>query len=180
MKRLFKFRYPKITILIILIILAYFIFSIQSVQKYWINPGNLSNLGVFLTGFLFSFGFTTPFAIGAFLFMNPPNILLVAIIGGLGAMSADLAIFKIIKISFMDEFKLLEKAKPFKKIHSVPLNKKIKHYLMYAFAGLIIASPLPDELGISMLAGLGHVKAVPVAIISFIFNTIGILIFLLI
>jgi len=180
MIRLFKIRYPKITLLIICIILAYFIFSLQSVQQLFRNFGTTSYLGVFFAGFLFSFGFTTPFAIGAFLIMNPASILLAAIVGGIGAMLADLTIFGIIKISFMDEFRMMAKKKTFKKIHLIPLNKKIKHYLIYAFAGIVIASPLPDELGISMLAGLGHVKVFPIALISFIFNTLGILIFLLI
>jgi uncharacterized membrane protein YdjX (TVP38/TMEM64 family) len=49
---------------------------------------------------------------------------------------------------------------------------------MYAFAGILIASPLPDEAGVIMLAGLTKIKTWALAIISIILNTIGILIML--
>lgn len=136
--------------------------------------------GIATAGFLFSFGFTTPFAIGAFVTMNPQNIFLSAIIGGFFAMLADLTIFGIIRLSFMDEFRKLGRTKTMKTISSFEpsFNKKVKHYLLYAFAGIVIASPLPDELGVSMLAGLGNVKPLPLALIGFTFNTIGIFIML--
>ena len=51
---------------------------------------------------------------------------------------------------------------------------------MYAVAGLIIASPLPDEAGIILLAGLTKIKASILAPISLAMNTLGILILLLI
>jgi uncharacterized membrane protein YdjX (TVP38/TMEM64 family) len=51
---------------------------------------------------------------------------------------------------------------------------------MYAIAGLIISSPLPDELGVSMLAGLTTINAKKLSIISFIMNSLGILIMLMI
>ncbi len=182
MIRLFKPRYPKITLLLIAIILAYWIFSIEAVQAFMSGLGATGYLGVFIAGLLFSFGFTTPFAIGAFVVINPTNSILYALIGGLGAMISDIAIFKIIKVSFMDEFLALTRTKAALRMsYMAPtLNKKIKHYMLYAFAGIIIASPLPDELGVTMLAGLSHIKPLPLAFISLVFNTIGIYILLLI
>lgn len=182
MIRLFKPKYPKISILIGCVILAYYIFSLAPVKTFVSTLGFAGYLGVFIAGLLFSFGFTTPFAIGALVVMNPTNPLLYAIIGGLGAMISDLTIFKIVKVSFLNEFKALMKTKTAIRLSYVSptFNKKVKHYLLYAFAGIIIASPLPDELGVTMLAGLSHIKAFPLAVISFIFNTLGILLMLLI
>ena len=183
MKRLFKFRYPKITILIISIILAYVIFKNPNVSSFIQNLGNLSYLGIFIAGITFAFGFTTPFAVGFFLTLNPQSIILAGIIGGAGALIADLIIFKFIKISFIDEFKQLEKTKALKEVAWL-IEKKLKHklkvYLMYAIAGIIIASPLPDETGIIMLAGLTKIKMHNLAILSFLFNTLGIIIILFI
>jgi hypothetical protein len=183
MKRLFKFKYPKILSLIIIVFFTYILFQNSSVNSFVSNLGALSYLGVFIAGILFSFGFTTPIAIGFFITLNPSNLFLVGVIGGLGALISDLFIYKIIKLSFMDEFRELEKAVLFKEGYYL-INKtirgKIKLYLTYAFAGIIIASPLPDEIGVGMLAGLTKIKPNILAIISFIFNTIGILIILLI
>lgn len=183
MRRLFSFHYPKIAILLVMIILAYLIFSNQNVQSYISSLNSLNYLGMFLAGILFSSGFTTPIAVGYFVVANPSNIWLTAILGGFGACLADLLIFKLIRFSFMDEFRRLEKTKPIKETSFLIenfLGHQIKVYLMYAFAGLLFASPLPDEAAIIMLAGLTHVKTKPLILISFTFNTLGILIMLLI
>ena len=181
MRQLFNFRYPKITLLIVVGIIAYFIFSNSYVANYVSNLGSLSYLGIFIAGMLFTFGFTTPIAIGFFVTINPSNIFLSAVLGGLGALLSDLLIFKLIRFSFMDEFERLENTHPAKKLNALirkEFGKKIRNYLLYVFSGIIIASPLPDEVGITMLAGLSHIKTSTLAIISFIFNTIGIFIML--
>ena len=179
MKKLFKFKYPKLTILAICIVAAYFIFSLEPTQEFMTLLGT-KYFGVAIAGFLFSFGFTTPFAIGAFVTMNPSNIFLSAIVGGFFAMLADLTIFGIVRMSFMNEFRKLGRTKTARTLSSFnpTFSKKIKHYLLYAFAGIVIASPLPDELGVSMLAWLGRIKPLPLAIITFVANTIGIFVML--
>jgi hypothetical protein len=182
MKRLFKFKYPKIALWIIFIIAAYFIFSNSSIQNFFNSNQNNGFLYVLIFGALFTFGFTTPFAIGFFITYNPSNIFLAAIIGGLGAVVFDLTIFKFIKFTFMSEFKRLKKEKEIVRLSNlihIKLSDKIKIYLTYVFAGIIIASPLPDEIGVSMLAGLTKIKTLPLAILSFIFNSLGILVMML-
>ena len=90
-------------------------------------------------------------------------------------------IFHFIRFSFMDEFLRLERTKTFKGIAYLfdeVFHKKARMYLLYAFAGIVIASPLPDEMGVMMLAGLTKIKAGKLAIISFILNSLGILILL--
>ena len=104
MKKLFKFKYPKIMILIVTIVLSYFIFRNPLISSYLSHLGNLGYLGFFIGGILFAFGFTAPFSVGLFILLNPSNIWIAGIIGGLGALISDLLIFKFIKISFEDEF----------------------------------------------------------------------------
>jgi hypothetical protein len=183
MNRLFKFRYWKLTLLLIFSVLSYFIFSNSNVQDTVNHLNSLSYLGIFIAGLLFSFGFTTPFAIGFFFTIRPESILLAALVGGCGALISDLLIFKLIRFSFMDEFYRLEKTKIMSKvIHEFhhDFNKKIRVYLLYIFAGIIISSPLPDELGVSMLAGLTKISTPTLAIISLVMNTLGIMIMLFI
>src|SRR3989338_7761371 len=179
MKKLFKFKYPKLAILGICIVMAYFVFSMNPVKEF-MNSAGENYFGVAIAGFLFSFGFTTPFAIGAFVTMNPQNIFLSAIIGVFFAMLAVLTIFSVIKMSFMEEFKKLGKTKTMKNLISLEpsMSEKMKHYLFYIFAGIIIASPLPDEIGVTMLAGFGRIKIIPLAFLGFACNSVGILIML--
>jgi hypothetical protein len=173
-KRIFSFKYPKLFLLIALIIIAYFIFSRPFITEFMELFNNLGHLGVFISGILTALGFTTPFGIGLLININPESILIAALIAGLGATIADLFIFKTIKFSFMDEFRRLEKTKAIKEIEKIVNNNKhvlIRHYLLYIFAGLVLATPLPDELGVSMLAGLTTIKPLALAIISFILHT---------
>jgi len=183
MKRLFKYPYPKLTLLVVFSILSYFIFSDSNVSDFVSHLGEMRYIGIFIAGILFSFGFTTPFAIGFFVIANPDNLLLAAALGGFGAFLSDIFIFKVIKTSFMDEFKKLEKTKPLKGLIDLAdkdLSMRFRHYLLYVVAGIVIASPLPDELGVSMLVGLSHIKPFSFALISFIMNSLGILVMLLI
>ena len=182
MRRLFKFRYPKITLLILLSIISYFIFSNATVERVIEGLNGLSYVGIFIAGMFFSFGFSTPFSVGFFIVAAPENIFYAAAIGGFGAFLSDMLIFKLIRFSFMNEFKRLEKTALFVELHQLMhsrLLSKIRVYLLFAFAGIVIASPLPDEVGVSMLAGLTHIKMWALGLISFVMNFIGILIMLL-
>ena len=182
-KRLFNFKYPKTLLFVISIALAYWLFSKPFVAEFMSQLNSLTYLGVLIAGLFFSFGFTAPFAIGFFITAQPDSLLLAALVGALGALISDIFIFKIIRISFIKEFRNLEKTYPIKKMidlidYSIP--HKIRVYLLYAFAGIIIASPLPDEIGVTMLAGLTTIRQNVLAIISFSCNFIGIFIMLLI
>lgn len=166
-----------------MIILAYFIFSNDKFASFVSYLDGFGYLSSFIFGILFSFGFTTPFSVGYFVTSHSHNILLSAVIGSIGATLADLLIFRIIKVSFMDEFKRLEKTEPLRKLTVLAekdLSVKVRHYLIYIVAGIIISSPLPDELGVSMLAGLSHIRTYRLAVVSFIAKLIGILVILLI
>ncbi len=178
---IYNFKYPKLAGLVVAIIAAYFLFSDPKVGAFMSQLGSWGLIGVFIAGLFFTFGFTTPFAIGFFLTLNPESIWLAGILGGFGALLGDLIIFKFARFSFMDEFKRLEHTKLIRSVSDLidkTFGHKIKVYLLYTFAGIIIASPLPDEAGVIMLAGLTKIKTSVLALISFTFNTIGILIVL--
>lgn len=176
-KKIFSFKYPKLFLLLILIIVAYYIFSRPFISDRLKFFNDLGHFSVFISGALTALGFTAPFGIGLLSKINTENILLAALIGGLGATIMDLFIFKTIKLSFMDEFKKLEKTKVIHEIEKIVKKNRhvlIVHYLLYIFAGIVIATPLPDELGVSMLAGLTTIKPVKLAIIGFFVHTMAI------
>jgi hypothetical protein len=77
----------------------------------------------------------------------------------------------------MDEFRRLEKTliiREIEKEERLLLKPRHRRLLLYIISAVIIASPLPNELGVSMLAGLTKIKAYQLAIISFILGTLGI------
>ena len=180
--KLFAYKYPKMLIFVLCVILAYQLFQNNTFSNILTNLGYMNYLGAFIGGILFSFGFTAPFATVILLKLVPDNIFIAALIGGCGATISNLLIFKFIKISFESEFKRLKKEKPFLFIRQLEsrFNPKIIHYLTFAFAGILFASPLPDEAAVMILASISKINIKALAVISFIFTSLGILILLLI
>lgn len=175
-KKIFRFKYPKLIIFLLCILSAYILFNNKNLN-YLIPFTEKRYLSAFIGGILVAFGFTAPFGVGFLISSSPQNIFIRALIAGIGATISDLIIFKFMKFSFIDEFKKLEKTKTIKEIEKIVKENKyilIKHYLLYVFAGIIIASPLPDEIGVSMLAGLTTIKPLKLSIISFILHTTAI------
>ena len=176
-RRLFYFKYPKLFLFLIFIFASYYIFSRPEIYDLMHKLNSFSYVGVFIAGLLLAFGFSAPFGLGFLLVANPNNIFLASLIGGAGAAVGDLVIFKMIKFSFMNEFAKLKKAKIVRKIKEIIHSNHyslIKHYLLYVFAGIIMASLVPDEIGVSMLAGLTVIKASKLAVIGFALHTIAI------
>lgn len=169
-KRIFGFKYPKLLFLCFTIFISYFLFSGSYLDSIVNFLSSLDYLGVFLAGIILAFGFTAAFGVGFFVLLEPQNILLASLAGGLGGLFADIVIFKVIRFSFQDEFDDLRKSKTISKIKRIVSRNKhvlFKHYFLYVFTGIVIATPLPDEIGVSMLAGLTTIKPYAIAIISF-------------
>jgi uncharacterized membrane protein YdjX (TVP38/TMEM64 family) len=166
-------KYSKIAVFIAAIILAYIIFSNSSIGNFISNLGGLGYAGAFIAGIFYTLGFTSPFSAGFFIDLNPANIWVMGILGGIGALIGDMLIFGFARMYFKDEFKKLGKEKIFKK-----LKIRLSNSIIYIVAAILIASPLPDEAGITLIAGLTKIRANIFAILGFILNTIGILILL--
>jgi hypothetical protein len=113
--------------------------------------------------------------------LNPENILLCALLGGLGALLTDLLIFRFVRISFEKEFEEMERTKfamHFNRVVDRALGHEIKAYIMYSLIGLFIVSPLPDEVGVVLLAGLTKVNQKIFGVMSLVLHFLGILILL--
>lgn len=174
-----RYKYPKLTALASVIILAYIVFKqVDVVGNLFSGMGGLNSLGVFISGMLYSFGLTSPFSTGFFLTLHTNHIIATGIIGGIGAMISGLCVFKFIRFSFKGELMLLKEEKLFKKIRELTdkiIPRKIKRFLVIILGLILIASPLPDETGLMILAGATNIKSRFMAVISFILNTIGII-----
>lgn len=172
------FKFPKLVGMLICIILAYVLFHTFAFQNFATNLGSSIYLGIFLAGMLFSFGFTAPFAVAFFVSIVPyTNFADAVLIGGFGALIADLIIFEVIRFSLMDEFQRIRGYhlfRTFDKVYERSIPFRLRTYITVVLAGIIIASPLPDEIGVTMLAGFREIKRSTFAIISFLLNSVAI------
>lgn len=136
-------------------------------------------VSIFVAGFLFTYGFTTPFAIGFFAALAPTvNILPAALLAAVGSLLADLLIFRFIRSSFADELEKFRVSYLFQKISGLfheHMSDAVKKYVLWTFAGLILASPLPDEVGVSLISGTTKLNQTVFGVIAFSCNFVGIL-----
>lgn len=177
LRQLFNFKHHKIAILLVGVIIAYQVFNIPTIQNFFSSLGSFGYLSVFLGGMLYALGFTIPIGVALLLTIPVENIVFASLIGGLGGLVADMLIFKYIHHSFKHEFQEIEHIKIIEETEQIidsNISAKIRNYLLFIFAGFIIASPLPDEFGVTLLAGFTSIKPKTLAILSFVFHTIGI------
>ena len=176
MKRKGKYekKYPKMVTLILTLFLAYIIFHERNNLAFLSTLNDLGTGGVFIAGLLFSYGFTSGPATAIFLTLGKQhNTIITALIGGAGALIADITIYTLIRTTMVDEIERIEREPIFKKVKSI-LPRTIRRYILPILGGFIIASPLPDEMGIALLASIKKINPVLFTIISYTFITIGI------
>ncbi len=175
-----KIKYPKFLLLVLTFVAAYILFSGRSFLPFHNFLLSLGYFGTFLAGIFFVYGFTAAPATAILLILaKSQDIVLAGLIAGVGALLGDLIIFKLIRHSFADELEKLRKERVVSYFDS-KAPASLKRYLMPIFAGFIIASPLPDEIGVSLLAASKTISMRTFSIIAYLFNTVGIIIILII
>jgi len=133
----------------------------------------LRYLGAILSGILFTSTFTV--ATGGLLLINLSNTLnplALILFGAMGAVIADVLIFHFVKDNISAEVTPI-----YEKFLAHHHLKKILHTRYFSWTlpvlgALIIASPLPDELGVSLM-GISAMTVGKFAFVSFFSHTIG-------
>lgn len=177
-------KYPKLLLLTACFVLAY-ILSHDGYFAFLDHINGYGYLSVFLAGLLFSFGFTSPFAIAMFVELAPQvQPVGAAVVAGAGALLMDLTIFEAVRFSTLhDELHRLGGTRLLRWMHSLlhheELSERIRATLLWSLAGFIIASPLPDEIGVTLVSGVTNVEGRSFALLCFLFNALGVFLILL-
>lgn len=132
-------------------------------------------LGALVAGFFFTSAFTTSPSIVALGQISAANSLwLTALVGACGAVLGDFVLFRFFRDEIVQDLEYLAKVTHANRLAHI-FHLKLFRWVMPFVGALIIASPLPDELGLALL-GLSHVSTKKFFPITFIFNFIGIVI----
>lgn len=132
-------------------------------------------VGSLLAGIFFVSIFTAaPAGVVLFEIAAANSIWEVALFGGIGALIGDLLIFRFIKDSLSEDMHwLIHKTKQERMVSIFRL--KLFRWLVPFIGAVIVASPLPDEVGLAMM-GLSKMKTKVFIPISFTLNFLGILV----
>ena len=177
-------KYPKLVLLCVMVFLAYGLFRDDGIQSYLHSLGDTGYLVAFIGGGLFAFGFGAPFGVAVLAIMaDELDIFLAALAGGAGALVSNFLTFKLVRLTFKDEVVRFKGSTAYSLFNAMLKRRvptKVAFYMILSLAGLAIASPLPDEFGVALLAGLTSVNEKVFVVVSFALNSVGVFIVLLI
>ena len=97
----------------------------------------------------------------------------IGFIAGLGAVVGDMIIFHFIKDTLSREIEDIYNTFDQKKYVQKLFHTKYFNWMLPVIGAVLIASPFPDELGVSMI-GLSKMSTFKFIILSFILNSLGI------
>jgi hypothetical protein len=162
-----EWNHYKTILIIIIAALTLESYITGSLQSFLLILGDYEYLGAFMAGFFYTYGATTPFAIAVFFVLAENlNPFALAFAGGLGSIFSEYLIYMFARNQAECIIRKTKIAPLFKNRYIVKFSPLI--------AGLIIASPLPDEFAAAFM-GIEKYDLKKFIILTFVFNMIGIL-----
>lgn len=166
-------RYKNLTLTAVGILMGLVLSQSQVFQQTILHLGSLGFVGAFLAGALFVTTFTV--ATGAVMlsiFAQQYNPLTLGVIAGAGALVSDIVIFRFIKDSLAGELAPLYNHFGGRHLTHL-LHTKYFRWTLPVVGAVIMASPLPDELGVSLM-GLSKMSTAKFLVVSYLLNSAGI------
>lgn len=173
------YRYKNLTFLLLSTIAAVFLLKNDAFHAFLLNLGNFTFIGAFVAGFFWVSTFSIfPASIVLFILTDTLPIWIVALTAGLGAVVGDVIILHVIRdTDITSEIMTIFKKFGGRKLTHI-LHSKHFRWTWPLIGALIIVSPFPDELGVSLM-GLSKIKTPYFLLISYLLNMLGILLLLL-
>ncbi len=170
-----NWKYKNTTFLILSLIVFFYFADSPTVKNFINDLGSLGYIGALITGIFFVSTFTVaPAAVVLFNLADHLNPFEVAILAGLGSVVGDYIIFRFVKDRIFEELRPL-----FARLNDTRISELLHTpyfaWLLPVIGATIIASPLPDELGVGIL-GISKMKTWQFLILSFFLNAAGIFI----
>ncbi len=138
-------------------------------------PGNGVPLASLIAGLFFTSFFTTaPAIVMLGQLAQESNPFLVAVLGAFGAVAGDYVLFWFVRHRIAHDASVLMKGPRWKWFLHV-LHRRYFRRVLPVIGALVIASPLPDELGLALL-GISSIKTRAFFLVSYFMNALGILI----
>lgn len=161
-------------LLVLGILFAFVMSKNETFHEFLLHLGGLGYISAFIGGLLYTSIFTIPTGALIILILAeqfPP--LPIAITAGLGGVLGDFTIFHLIRDTLSQDIKIIYKMYGGRHISHV-LHTKYFRWTLPVIGAAIIASPLPDELGIGLMT-ISTMSKAKFILLTFVLNTIGVL-----
>ncbi len=161
-------------VILLSIVAAIFISKVGLVSHLPGILGAYGYVGVFVAGVGFTSVFTTAPSLAILsAFATEFNPIVVAILGASGATIGDYLIFRFVRDRIHEDIKYLAKKTHINRYKAI-FDTKLFHFFTPFIGALIISSPFPDEIGLTIL-GLSKIQTNIFLPLLFVLNTAGIL-----
>lgn len=173
-KRWRRYHYKNLTNFGISILIGLVLLKTLFFREFIFHLGNLGYIGAFFGGMLFVSTFTVSIGTALLLLLAESlHPIEIGIIAGIGAVVGDLVIFQYIRSKgLIDEIKHFFEFFGSDKLRHL-IHTKYFSWTLPVLGAIIIASPLPDEMGVGLM-GISKLKTSQFILLSFVLNAIGI------
>ncbi|MFH1161976.1 MAG: hypothetical protein V1696_01740 [Candidatus Jorgensenbacteria bacterium] len=161
-------------IIVVSVLVAWFLAASGLIAELLGTLGGMALVGSFVAGMFYTSIFTVaPATVVLGSLAREHSLLPVALLGGLGALVGDTVIFRFVRDRLVDDFLHLIRQSPAERLATV-FRRRHFRWLLQFIGALVVASPLPDELGLAMM-GLSKMRMSLFVPVSFVMNSAGIL-----
>ena len=163
-----------IGIIAISVLTAIILANTHILTQILISTQGLELLGTLIAGMFFTSVFTTAPAIATLgEIALTQSLFVTAFVGAIGSVAGDFLIFRFVKDRVSaDVIEVLKYEGILRRTRAI-FRFRFFRWITFLVGGLVIASPLPDELGIALL-GISKMKTSWFFWLSFFFNFLGI------
>lgn len=164
-----------VALIVLSVLVAVLLVQTDALSNFLISTKEVEFLDAFIAGAFFTSIFTTAPAIAALGEISIIHgIFYTALFGAIGSVLGDLIIFRFVRDRFSEHVsEIMTHQSIWKRFHLL-FKRRFFRWFTFLLGGLILASPLPDELGIAVL-GFSKMRVKYFALLSFVFNFLGIL-----
>ena len=157
------------------VIIAVLMVKTGALKSLLVSTQEIKFIGSFIAGIFFVSIFSAaPATVVLAEIAQSNSVFWVAFFGGVGALVGDLVIFRFIKDGLAEDFYHLVRKTKSERLVAI-FKLKLFKWLVPFLGALVVASPLPDELGLMMM-GLSNMKTSLFIPVSFLLNFLGILV----
>lgn len=173
MKWFKNYKYKSLTLLFLSILLTIFLSQYDFLNKALFSSGHIPILGSFIAGALYISASTA--ALGILILSDLSKTLSpiqIAIAAGIGGAVADFALFRFLRGNIFLEINPIYNKLGGRHLTRLMCRKYLK-WSLPVIGAIIIASPLPDEIGIGLM-GLSHIRNYQFVLLCLVLDTAGV------
>lgn len=169
-----RFRYKHLSLFLLNILIVVFLMQFQFFHDALHSFGKLGYWGALIGGILYVSTFTAPIGILILIALGETlPIVPLSLIAGIGGVLGDLVIFNMVRSTLKEELSSLYYMLGGHFVSKLFSKKTPLGWLVPVLGAVVVASPFPDEIGVSMM-GVSKMSTSKFLVLSLFLDSVGV------